>query len=159
MTEEGKIIHNKTKPLHQLLQSPNKKRCTKSASWDISWGFTDTFWFSRYNQTIVEKVSRQRSFAISNVRLQPWDIRMCTATLVAAQLHFQQALIFHNCCHSMLFDFLDCVSRITKERGVERVPVFLVLQVCRIKILAYDMKMQLPHRWNLDDNHIRPESD
>ena len=57
MTEEGKIIHNKTKALYQLLQSP-KKRCTKSASWDISWGFMR--YFLRFHPTLSDAADTSR---------------------------------------------------------------------------------------------------
>lgn len=50
-----------------------------------------------------------------------------------------------------VIDFFHHISRITEEDCVKSVPVFFVLQVWRIEILADDMEVELSHRRNLNE--------
>ena len=49
----------------------------------------------------------------------------------------------------MLLNLLDDINRITKKWCGKGVPVLLIFQARGVEILADDVKMQLPHRWNL----------
>jgi len=119
--------------------STRYKMCSQSRMHRLWW----------YQPVFLQKMWREGRFTVRDVGFQLWDVWMGAPAPVAPKFHCQYLFITAGSCWSMLLNLLNDINRITKKRCGEGVPVLLVFQARGVKILTNNVKMQLPHRWNL----------
>lgn len=94
----------------------------------------------------------ERCLAGAQVRFETGYVWLCSVTTMTPKLHFQKPIFYFwtTWLHpAIIFHLSQYILRISEEICGERIPVLLVLQNWRIKVLTDHMHVQLLHRGNL----------
>lgn len=95
--------------------------------------------------TILEQSSRKWGLTRANMRSEARYVWMCTLTPMTPQFHGEEIVFIFRCGLAMFVDFLYHINWIPEEWGIKWVPMLLILEMFRVKILADHMKVQLSH--------------